>query len=248
MKRPGRVCWTVRKRWMGVFWALASGAAVPAAFAGEEVQLKEDFSKGADRWKPTDSTAWSIVEVEGNPAYALTKKKSEYEPPHRSPHNISLLEELVLGDFVLTARVRTTEESYGHRSMCLFFGYQDPTHFYYVHFGQEADDHANQVFLVRDAPRTKISTKTTEGTPWKDGVWHRVRVERKVDTGRIRVFFDDMETPVMEAEDRAFLWGKIGLGSFDDRGMWDDVEVQGLRAGDGGVDGKGEEEGSKAQE
>ncbi|HUF63402.1 MAG TPA: hypothetical protein VMN36_15105 [Verrucomicrobiales bacterium] len=247
MKTPGAVCWTATPRWMGLLWVLTGWLASCVASAGQEVHVKEDFSKGADRWKPTDAAAWSIVEVEGNPAYALIKKKSAYEPAHRSPHNISLLEDVAVGDFVLTARVRTTEESYGHRSMCLFFGYQDPTHFYYVHFGQEADDHANQVFLVRDAPRIKISTKTTEGTPWKDGEWHRVRVERRVESGLIRVFFDDMETPVMEAEDRSFLWGKIGLGSFDDRGMWDDVEVQGQRVREEDA-GKKAEQGSEDRE
>jgi len=36
------------------------------------------------------------------------------------------------GEFVLTAKVRTTKKNYEHRDMCLFFGYQDPAHFYWV--------------------------------------------------------------------------------------------------------------------
>ena len=124
------------------------------------------------------------------------------------------------------ARVLTTQRGYGHRDMCLFFGWQDPEHFYYVHLGQEMDDHANQIFIVKEAPRSKISEHTTEGTPW-DAQWHTVKISRRVASGSIRVFWDDMETPVMTATDRTFGWGQIGLGSFDDTGFWDDVRLYG---------------------
>jgi hypothetical protein len=42
----------------------------------------------------------------------------------------------------------------------------------------------------------------------------------------------------MEAEDRSFVWGKIGVGSFDDRGMWDDVKIQGVSAEEPKAEGK----------
>ena len=82
--------------------------------------------------------------------------------------------------------------------MCLFFGYQDPAHFYYVHLGKKTDDHANQIFIVNGADRKKISTKTTDGTNWNDD-WHSVKIVRKVADGSIEVYFDDMKTPVMTA-------------------------------------------------
>lgn len=191
------------------------------------VVAEEDFSNGAERWSVTDPTAWKVGEDGGAAVFELTKKKSDYKPPHRSPHNIALLKDLVLGDFVLEAEVKTTEPEYGHRSLCLFFGHQDAANFYYVHFGQKADDHANQIFVVNDAPRTKISETTTEGTPWADGKWHRVKVVRTVADGKIAIYFDDMEKPIMTATDKTFLKGKIGIGSFDDRGMWRKVVVRG---------------------
>jgi hypothetical protein len=117
-------------------------------------------------------------------------------------------------------------KDYGHRSMCMFFGYQDPANFYYVHFGKQMDDHANQIFIVDDAPRTKISTKTTDGTPWDDA-WHHVKIVRTVEDGAIAIYFDDMETPVMTATDKTFASGQIGLGTFDDAGIWDNVVLRG---------------------
>jgi hypothetical protein len=113
--------------------------------------------------------------------------------------------------------------------MCLFFGYQDPAHFYYAHLVKKADDHANQIFLVNGAPRQKISAKTSEGTPWSDG-WHQVKVVRRAADGLIEVYFDDMKTPVMTATDKTFTRGRVGVGSFDDTGNWADVKVYGTRA------------------
>ena len=131
-------------------------------------------------------------------------------------------------DFRLEADVQSTGKDDPHRDMCLFFGYQDPAHFYYVHIAKAADDHANQIFIVNGADRKKISTKTTPGTNWTDG-WHRVKVVRSVDDGRIEVYFDDMKTPAMTAKDATFLWGRVGVGSFDDTGNWDDVKLWGRK-------------------
>lgn len=196
---------------------------------GLPLLVSEDFEQGADRWEPTDKEAWDVVTENGSKVYRQHKKRSKYEPPHRSPYNMSLLKDVTVGDFVLTAKVRSTTPDYGHRDVCLFFGHQDPAHFYYVHLGKKADDHANQIFIVNEAPRTKISTKTTEGTDWDDA-WHNVKIVRRVKDGSIAIYFDDMKTPVMTASSDVFQWGRVGVGSFDDTGMWDDVKLYGARA------------------
>ena len=190
--------------------------------------FQEDFERGADRWQPTDKKAWKITKTEAGNVYSQFEKKSEYEPPHRSPFNLSVLKDVVVGDFVLTAKVRSTHPDYGHRDVCMCFGYQDPAHFYYVHFGKKADDHANQIFIVNGEPRTKISLTTTSGTDWDDE-WHQVKIYRSVAEGTIEIYFDDMKKPVMTARDKTFIWGRIGLGSFDDTSDWDDVKLYGVK-------------------
>ena len=66
-------------------------------------------------------------------------------------------------------KLQSTIKDYDHRDMCLFFGFQDPAHLYYVHFGKKADEHANQIFIPwNDEPPQKISTTSTAGTAWDD--------------------------------------------------------------------------------
>ena len=190
--------------------------------------FRDDFAKGADHWEPTDANAWKVVETKRGKVYSQFRQ-SKYEPPHRSPFNFSLIKDLNVGDLVLEARVRSTVEDYPHRDVCVFFGYQDPAHFYYVHFGKKTDDHANQVFIVNGEPRKKISTKTTEGTNWDDD-WHHVKVVRHVSDGTIEVYFDDVKKSVMTAKDKTFTWGRVGIGSFDDTADWADVRIYGTRA------------------
>jgi hypothetical protein len=188
--------------------------------------LEESFEESAERWAPFDPAAWRLSAGREGQVFAQVAA-SQYEPPHRSPVNIALLKDVTVGDFTLDLEVRSTVADYGHRDVCLVFGYQDAAHFYYVHLGKLADDHANQVFVVDDAPRTKISTKTTEGTPWDDA-WHHVRIERRVEEGSIAVYFDDLEKPAMTATDRRFAAGQIGIGTFDDTAEFDDVRLRGV--------------------
>ncbi|MEM9701581.1 MAG: hypothetical protein AAF907_03965, partial [Planctomycetota bacterium] len=158
----------------------------------------------------------------------------DYQPPVRSPHNISLVKGVDLAEAIIDVDLQSTITDYNHRDLCLFFNYQDPSHFYYVHLGKAADPHANQIFVVDGKPRTKISRTTTDGTPWDDE-WHHARVVRLPATGEIKVYFDDMETPAMTAVDKTFTHGRVGIGSFDDSGAFDNLAVYGQPA-----DGAGE--------
>lgn len=201
------------------------GAEDDPALRGMKLVYQHDFEdQKTDRYQPTDTTAWTLLNQDGNHVIALTKKNSDFKPPFRSPLNRSLIKDLKVGSFVMDLRMQSTIPDYNHRSLCLFFNYQDDAHLYYVHFGKRTDDHANQIFIVNNAARVKISSKTTDGTPWDDA-WHRARIIRNVESGDIQVFFDDLRTPVMTANDKTFREGLVGFGSFDDIGNFDDVKI-----------------------
>jgi hypothetical protein len=192
------------------------------------VVFEADFEDGAlDAWQATDSAAWRIEDARGGKVLAL-HKQSDYKPEVRSPVNINLIKDVVVGSFELELKMHSTTRDYGHRDMCLFFGHQDPSHFYYVHIANQSDAHANSIFIVNGEPRVSIAKTRTEGTKW-DEDWHTVRLVRDVEDGTIEVFFDDGAEPIMTAVDRNFKWGKIGVGSFDDTGQFDEIRLRGLK-------------------
>jgi len=187
----------------------------------------QDFElpQALNDFEMTDANAWRVINEKKEKVLELFGK-SNYESRVRSPFNIALINDVSVGDFVLEANLNQTGKEYGHRDLCLFFGVNSPTNFYYVHIASKVDNHANNIFIVNDEPRTKISTKTTEGTNWgATDSWHKVRIERKVETGSIKIYFDDMTNPIMEATDTHFVEGLIGFGSFDDTGKFDNIKI-----------------------
>lgn len=208
-----------------------AGVALPLAAeekAADPKVFHEDFEQGMNRWVMTDAKVWSGVEDEGDHALSLTGS-SDYAPPVRSPLNIARIKDFKAGSFVADIQAKQTGREYGHRDLCFFFGYQDPSHFYYVHLATKADEHANSIFLVNGAPRVSIAKTRTDGTDWANG-YHHIRLVRNVESGSVEVFFDDMSKAVMTAEDKTFGEGGFGVGSFDDTGNFDDITVAPLTA------------------
>ena len=152
------------------------------------VLVTGDFDKyQGTQFQPTDPAAWRITATDRGNVFEQFAA-SKYQPPHRSPFNIALLKREAVEDFVFTAHLKSTTRDYGHRDMCLFFGYQDPAHFYYVHLGKKADPNSNQIMIVNDAPRTKITKKESPGTDWDDQ-WHLVKIVRRTADGVDRGVF-----------------------------------------------------------
>jgi len=211
---------------------MCTSALFAANLLAEESQVtdlplvfSEDFDKGHDRWELTDDKAWTLRKVDGNNVFGLNKRNSDYQPKFRSPHNIALIKGLELTDFVITFKVRSTKDTGNHRDCCVFFCYQDATHFYYCHLGAVPDPHSGQIMIVKDAPRLAL-TKNKNKTPWNDD-WHQVKLTRNSKDGSIKVYFDDMKKVHMEIKDTRFGKGRIGFGSFDDMNDFDEVRIYG---------------------
>ncbi len=206
--------------------------AMPAASWGEDrpatdlpLVFQETFEQGRQRWETSDEKSWTYREVEGNHVFGIKRRKSDYEPKVRSPRHIALIKDVRASDLVITFRVRSTKDTGNHRDCCVFFNYQDPENYYYVHLGAKPDPHSGQIMIVKGEPRLAI-TKNEKKTRWNDD-WHQVKLVRNAATGTIEVYFDDMETPHMTAVDATFGEGRIGIGSFDDMNDFDDIKVYG---------------------
>lgn len=192
---------------------------------GLPLVFSEDFQAGREKWETTDDKSWEFFDDGGKKSFGLNKRISEYQPKVRSPHNIALIKNLQLSDFVLIFKVRSTKDTGNHRDCCAFFCHQDAEHFYYVHLGAKPDPASGQIMIVNNEPRRPL-TDNKKQVPWDDA-WHTVKVVRKSEAGTIEVYFDDMHQAHLTATDKTFTKGRIGIGSFDDMNAFDDVRVYG---------------------
>ncbi|MEM7456622.1 MAG: alkaline phosphatase D family protein [Planctomycetota bacterium] len=201
-----------------------------AALDGIQLPLvfEDDFERGEEsraNWETTDDTAWENKLDESNHVFGLNRRTSDYQPDVRSPHNIALVRDLELSDFVLTFDVKSTKDTGNHRDCCVFFGHQNPAQFYYSHLGARPDPNSGQIMIVDNAPRTPLTTNENT-VPWDDQ-WHQVKVTRNSATGEIKIYFDNMDEPIMSASDQTFVRGRLGIGSFDDMNDFDNVRIWG---------------------
>ena len=212
----------------------AIGAAALAAFllgqAPPELPLlvSDDFEAGsAAAWTPGDPARWRVGEAGGNHFYELTAPGAA--GPIRAPTSWSVLTKPEVSEFVLTGRLRCeTDAANIRRDMCVLFGFQDSTHFYYVHFSASSDAVHNVIALVNGSDRVKVNLEPEGKSIFRltDKGWHDFKVVREAG-GRIAAYLDDMATPILTARDTTLGRGKVGVGSFDDTGAFDDIRLRG---------------------
>jgi hypothetical protein len=201
----------------------AGGCANPdadASFASDwPLVYAQDFAQPSSlsQFLCSDPARWRHNDTGGTPSLELLGK-SAYQPAVRSPTSLAVLRDLEFADFDLECDVLQTGPEYGHRDLCLFFGFESPHQFYYAHLATTPDRNAHNLFRVANAPRAHLAPVAAAGVDWGRDEWHRVRIERRCGPGTIRVFWDGAAEPILTATDRTFAWGRVGFGSFDDSG------------------------------
>ena len=197
---------------------------------GRSLSAECDFENGsAEGWRPSDPAHWRVVNDGGSKVYELTAPGEQGKV--RAPTSWSVWNGHDVTSFEFTGRVRCdTDPATAVRDMCVFFHFQDPTHFYYVHFAASSDGVHNIVGLVDGADRVKINAEPAGASVFRltDREWHAFKVVCDAETGEIRAFLDDMTKPILTARDRTLGHGLVGVGSFDDTGAFDDLKLRSL--------------------
>lgn len=196
---------------------------------GPPLLAGSDFENGlAPGWAPNDPAHWRVVRDDGSMVYELTAPGAP--GPVRAPTSWSLWAGHDVASFEFTGRVRCyTEPATVVRDMCIFFHFQDPTHFYYVHFAGSSDEVHNIIGLVDGGDRVKINAEPAGTSIYRlnDRAWHTFKVTCDARTGEIRAYLDDMVKPILTARDQTLGHGLVGVGSFDDTGAFDDLVLRG---------------------
>jgi hypothetical protein len=198
--------------------------------------ISDDFENGrAEYWTANIPAHWQVAKEEGSFVYQLTAPGKE--GPVRAPTSWSLLKDFDVSSFVLAGHLKCKSDiSNKHRDMCVFFHFQDPTHFYYVHFAATSDEAHNIIAIVNGKDRVKISHELPGGSISRllDLNFHDFKVTGNAETGEIKAYLDDMNTPLLTATDKTLQHGLMGVGSFDDTGSFDDIRLWGLSVKTGG--------------
>jgi hypothetical protein len=211
--------------------ALLALAITPACRPGAPALARlaaYDFENGsAVGWAPDDPAHWRIVSEDGSRIYELTAPGAP--GPVRAPASRSVLVGHDVSSFEFSGRLRCrADPSNPFRDMCVIFHYRDPTHFCYVHFAGKSDDVHNILGLVDGADRVKINAEPAGASVFRltDLAWHAFKVTCDARTGEIRAYLDDMAVPILTARATVLGHGRIGVGSFDDTGAFDDIELR----------------------
>ncbi len=191
-----------------------------------------DFGSGrADGWRPNAPDNWRVAERDGEMVYELVAPGAQGAV--RAPTSWSVWEGYEVTSFELSGRLRCdTDPANPYRDMCVFFHFQGPARFYYVHFAGSSDGVHNIIGLVDGADRVKINAEPPGGSAARltDREWHEFKVTYDGRTGDIRAWLDDMAEPILTARDRTLGRGLVGIGSFDDAGAFADLVLRGIKA------------------
>ncbi|MDF7805843.1 hypothetical protein P4E94_00230 [Pontiellaceae bacterium B12219] len=182
-----------------------------------------ELADSMDQLIPLNSSHWKTGEVDGRVCLIL-HTAGEQRPPVRRPGEFALWKsEYPIGAFTIEAAT-LEPESIRNRDICLIFGYQDDTHFYYAHISSSSDNKFHNIIMRVDGDsRTRIN-RESDPEPRLSNGWKILKL-RHAENGDIRIFVDDLTVPLMTATDRTYPVGQIGFGAFDDRAAFATLAV-----------------------
>jgi len=205
--------------------ALVSAAVSLSALGRHRMPVELRSPAAIEQFDLQEPSAWAIED-----GALVLKVAGKPEGPIRKPSRWAIFKSEPWADVTMRLRVRADApvERKG-RDVLLFFGYQSPTRFYYVHLSNETTAAHNGIFLVKDADRKRLDEP--KGEPkLMDADWHEVTLVRDADKGTIEVFFGGEKTPFLSAKDKELKKGQVGVGSFDDPASFRDILIEGERA------------------
>ncbi|MBN2288792.1 MAG: hypothetical protein JXQ83_05620, partial [Candidatus Glassbacteria bacterium] len=214
-------------------------------FAQDEVIFEDDFEDGvADGWTPLHAENWEVAEDFGDNSLAIVPVSFEFGLGY------SLGEYIILDDLELDFNFRITvwarharsglEVMESYKDFAVIFNYFSEDHYYYVGVNSTGDPRDTDGILEFSplSPRTDLNPAAEavyrydppylEAGPGQDVVseeYQEVVIERRGQ--QIIVYLDEME--IYNAVIPDLPWGgKLGLGSQNDKVMFDDIKVESI--------------------
>jgi hypothetical protein len=214
------------------FTGAAAGKSALIALYNEEMYpliFSDNFEDGDARgWMPNFPDKWEVRKEEGSFVYKLI---APGEPGRiRAPFSWSIIKDFDLNGFKFQGKLRCDEDiDNPYRDVVIIFNFQDPEHFYYVHFSAISDEVHNIIGLVDGKDRVKINKEPPGKSKAMlgDNCFHDFKVTYDAAKGEIHAYLDNLDIPILTAVDKTLTHGAVGLGSFDDSAGFDDIRLWG---------------------
>jgi hypothetical protein len=193
-----------------------SDAVTPGVAAGVAgtVLVREDFAASTGSMEPIAGGVWGV----SSGRYVLSDPDDGGEELPNA--NLAVAGPVVTGDFTLTALASATATDSPFNDFSVVFGYRDPESYWFVSFSEGNDPNTSGVFRVEGGVRRELVDITS---PVVAGAVYPVRVERQ--GSALRVFRGGEQ--VAAVTDTVSADGRVGFGSRNDGGTFDELVVTG---------------------
>lgn len=183
--------------------------------------FSDDFNDGnANGWTPLTPSRWQVSSNAGSLRYFLNTTNYN-SPDEKRLGELSIINSQTWNDFIFECDARSEDAASGNSGadLSIVFGYQDFDSYYYVNYNRESG--FTEMHRIHDGgPRVTLATYNAP--TFNDGNYHKLRIERQGSS--IHAYFDG--ALILSGNDSFFGQGQIGVGSFNDSGYFDNIEVR----------------------
>jgi len=173
-------------------------------------------------WSVPVAADWTVDQEDGAAVLRLTEHRGPLPGPRR-PIQFALADVEYSGRVMVEGDVKPLGGS-----LLIVFAYRDAAHFDYAHFsvdtGTKQPVH-NGVFHVYGGERVRISSEQGPAAFSARGHWHHVKLTHDARTGRVSVTVNGEAMPAIEAVDMSLGGGRVGIGSFDETGVFKNISI-----------------------
>lgn len=173
--------------------------------------IDEDFSSGASAFTSVAAGTWSV----SSGRYVLSSPGSA---GFGLLGNISIHDTAIIGDFSLSTLARITGTASDWNDVAVVFGYVDTSNYYYVAINESNDGGTQGVFKVEEGTPTELADISYSIASDTD---YTVEITRSGSS----IVVEINSSQVASITDATYAGGKVGFGSKNDGGQFDDLEV-----------------------
>ena len=203
----------------------------------EEVKFRTDFSSEREidlfKFVPDFENYFRNFQLEENVDLATQKEDYVLEIKEigpllnnpRRPRTYALVKDHYWKEAKINLKFRYYA-SEGTPDIVIPFAYQNPNEWYYIHISEKSDSVHNVIMKIKGTERYTIHTQRNRA-PLKTKNYYEAEIYLDTEAGRIEVYVNGEEEPILVGEDNEMKPGLVGIGSFDTYAYFKYLEIEG---------------------